>query len=110
MTAITSWSDFGQPWHEKHLEDLPPDKLGRHRLVLEMMDRHRGSPDVESLKAVLNAHGAGKTDVESCKSLCHFGRALTMIGIPSEKRTLIGEAPACVNGYAEYRMNQVLTG
>jgi hypothetical protein len=95
-------SDFGQSWYDQHLPSLLPSHLARHRLVLRLMAAYRGSPGVEALKAVLNHHGDGPAAVDECRSLCHVGSALTLIGIPRQRRVLVGEAPVCINGYQEH--------
>jgi hypothetical protein len=65
------------------------------------MAARRHTPGVTALKTVLNHHGNGPDDVENSRSLCHVGSALTLIGVPRERRVLIGEPPVCVNGYQE---------
>ena len=102
-------SDLDQPWYAKHLNKLPPDKLARHRLVRSLMQECQHRPGVAALQAVLNDHGAGQADVGASHSLCHVGSALTLVGIPRQKRVLIAQAPACVNDYTEYMLDEVLS-
>ena len=105
-------SEFDAPGFEQTIPSLSETlqhHAGRNRLLRTVLLQHHPSATEEAMKRVLTAHGDDPDGVRTHVSICNFGTAVSLVGVPRDRRVWVSTMPpVCVNGYAEYRMDELL--
>jgi len=105
-------SEFDAPGFEETIPNLSETlqhHAGRNRLLRGMLAQHHHNASEEAMEHVLTAHGDDPDGVSTHVSLCNLGTAVSVVGVPRDKRVWISTMPpVCVNGYTEYRMDELL--
>jgi len=105
-------SEYDAPGFEQTIPSLSQrlqHHAARNRLLRTALHQHRGNATEEALKLILTAHGEDPDGVNTHVSICNLGTAVSLVGVPRDKRVWISTMPpVCVNGYVEYRIDELL--
>ena len=103
-------SEFEQEGFERIVPLLPKylqNHAARNALLTSLMTERLGNGSAEAMKEVLSSHGDKAGNVRARISICNIATSVSLVGVPIERRVFVSSAPACVNGYTEYRLDDL---